>query len=578
MMDWYHIFPDKSFRPISAIPGQDNKIEFGAGMLAQAIRCGLPLENSSGISRRRVGEINIKNGIRISTVFLGLDHSYGKRMDTFTEKPSKECNPLIWECMVFGGCMDQECFRTTGLYRHAKRMHVKVLKRVLHKEFDLHIKDPKILGVVFDVGFALKCETPKIKKMPKTKDTEEPRYDLYEHAAIDKECEAMNAFMNENEKALVNIMYQLNWSDSMYSSYSVARKGEVNTETGLCRLVVNKQVATAEEWRAPAGEEAKEEMKTLQEWRPELMFDILVDDLTPEKKKFKGFYRSSTYQEEEVDTVREFPERAFIYDKKNDTYYRLAGSSKYDGIIILFGQYGFFLSCRDGEGDGVDMAGYNSYIGCAELDDILQGREKELQDAVDIFCWSKEPAAEIIDEAKTAIYDRINDDLDDPFIDPETDLVDEALSFTCGSKEGLTELCVMILQATIPAKFWDTVGDDVTLYIHASCEDEEANLYLDSYEEPELCHFIDKNDSVCTLLEEALTQNEPQGYTWEYNDQARDRRSGYDRTREVVTVEIPRPSSTHLKVAQMYKLTEWCNKYGYDVPEEKSLVFEIHAH
>lgn len=573
-MDWYHIFPDKSFRPISAIPGQDDKIEFGAGMLAQAIRCGLPLENSSGISRRRVGEITLKNGVRISTVFLGLDHSYGKRMDTFTEKPSKECNPLIWECMVFGGVMNQECFRTTGLYRHAKRLHVKVLKVVLHKEFDLHIKDPKILSAVFDIGFALKCETPKIKKMSKR---EEPRYDLYDYDAIDKEREAMNSFMNENERSLNNIMFQLNWGDSMYSSYAVVRKGEVNTETGLCSVLVNQQVISGQEWRAaPEKSEAEDELKTIREWKPELMFDILVDDLTPEKTRSRGFYRSSTYQEEEVETVREFPERAFIYDRKNDEYYRLVGSSKYDGIIILFGRYGFFLSCREEE--GIELAGYNSYLDSEALSDVLHEREKEIQDAVDIFCWSKEPASEIIDEAKTAIYDTVNSSIEDPFIDPEVDLVDEPLSYTCGSEEDLKELCVMILQATLPAKFWEDVGEAVTLHIRASAEDEEAELSTDSYDEPELCHFIDENEQVCTLLEEALTQNEPQGYSWEYNDQARDRKSGYDITRAVVEIVIPRPSSTHLKVAQMYKLTEWCTKYGFDVPQEKSLVYEKHAH
>lgn len=42
----------------------------------------------------RVGEANLPNGIRISTVWLGLDHSFG---GLYGDSP-----PLIFESMVFG--------------------------------------------------------------------------------------------------------------------------------------------------------------------------------------------------------------------------------------------------------------------------------------------------------------------------------------------------------------------------------------------------------------------------------------------------------------------------------------------
>jgi len=42
--------------------------------------------------------------VRVSTVFLGLDHNY-----------DGEGPPVLWETMVFGGVMDQEQVRYTSL-------------------------------------------------------------------------------------------------------------------------------------------------------------------------------------------------------------------------------------------------------------------------------------------------------------------------------------------------------------------------------------------------------------------------------------------------------------------------------
>lgn len=42
------------------------------------------------------------NGVQVSTVFLGLDHSFGRG------------EPVLWETMVFGGPLDQEQQRYTS--------------------------------------------------------------------------------------------------------------------------------------------------------------------------------------------------------------------------------------------------------------------------------------------------------------------------------------------------------------------------------------------------------------------------------------------------------------------------------
>jgi len=57
---------------------------------------------------------------KISTVFLGIDHS-------FAENSS---NPILWETMVFGGKLDQEQDRCGGSREQAEAMHARMVQRV----------------------------------------------------------------------------------------------------------------------------------------------------------------------------------------------------------------------------------------------------------------------------------------------------------------------------------------------------------------------------------------------------------------------------------------------------------------
>lgn len=65
------------------------------------------------ISNRRIGE-DVLHGVRVSTVFLGLDHNWG------------EGPPLIFETMIFGGWHDdyQERYST---YEEAEAGHRRAL-------------------------------------------------------------------------------------------------------------------------------------------------------------------------------------------------------------------------------------------------------------------------------------------------------------------------------------------------------------------------------------------------------------------------------------------------------------------
>ena len=59
--------------------------------------------------KRRVA-LDEKNGVRVSTVFLGLDHSFGGAV------------PLLFETMIFGGEHDEHQERCTT-WEQAEAMH-----------------------------------------------------------------------------------------------------------------------------------------------------------------------------------------------------------------------------------------------------------------------------------------------------------------------------------------------------------------------------------------------------------------------------------------------------------------------
>jgi hypothetical protein len=68
-------------------------------------------------AQRRVAESTIGD-VRISTVFLGLDHNFG------------DGPPELWETMVFGGVLGQEQDRCSGSREQAEAMHAAMVERV----------------------------------------------------------------------------------------------------------------------------------------------------------------------------------------------------------------------------------------------------------------------------------------------------------------------------------------------------------------------------------------------------------------------------------------------------------------
>lgn len=67
----------------------------------------------------RIGDVSA-DGVRVSTAFLGLDHSFGRG------------EPLLFETVVFGGCHDQEMWRYSTR-AEAIAGHAKAVADVLGK-------------------------------------------------------------------------------------------------------------------------------------------------------------------------------------------------------------------------------------------------------------------------------------------------------------------------------------------------------------------------------------------------------------------------------------------------------------
>ncbi len=55
------------------------------------------------VAKNRVVQQNTIGGVKVSTVFLGLDHNFGDSLA-----------PVLWESMIFGGPLDQEQRRYTS--------------------------------------------------------------------------------------------------------------------------------------------------------------------------------------------------------------------------------------------------------------------------------------------------------------------------------------------------------------------------------------------------------------------------------------------------------------------------------
>ena len=98
-----------------------DKIPIKVGMLEWA-------NNFERIENRRVAETTLDDGVRVSTVFLGLDHSW-------TGPP-----PLVFETMIFGGKHDlyQDRYSTWKQAEDGHERAVKIAKGEIETDVEVN--------------------------------------------------------------------------------------------------------------------------------------------------------------------------------------------------------------------------------------------------------------------------------------------------------------------------------------------------------------------------------------------------------------------------------------------------------
>jgi len=149
----------------------------------------------------------------------------------------------------------------------------------------------------------------------------------------------------------------------------------------------------------------------------------------------------------------------------------------------------------------------------------------------------------------------------------EEELAGQPLTWLCGSEENLEARIKELVYTTFPLDLWPLITNSSSDYLEfdicAADEDEPTHLVVENmrydtsgFEALDtLFNNTFSNDTVAkdiaykfyNLLEAAvdaiLALNTPQGHSWEYNDGAYDRKSGYDKSGAKISITVSAPSA-----------------------------------
>lgn len=159
--------------------------------------------------------------------------------------------------------------------------------------------------------------------------------------------------------------------------------------------------------------------------------------------------------------------------------------------------------------------------------------------------------------------DNFKSNQDDPFLDLDS-LEDQPLEFLSGSEEELEEQLTLLFHACIPGHLWEQVGlSDIGIDVRASYAEEPACVDFENMEwnGSEFTRLVNNNSKIVDIdafkdaLDKVVECNEPQGYTWEYNDGSYDRQSGYDQHAARLGINITAPTA-HEHICAKLKLKE----------------------
>ncbi len=157
------------------------------------------------------------------------------------------------------------------------------------------------------------------------------------------------------------------------------------------------------------------------------------------------------------------------------------------------------------------------------------------------------------DHLRDHFHEQISLQMEDPFFDPSGEGCE--LHFEMGSHSELERLM----------KLFILTEPDIEAH-----DDEEVRLYAaadgtDPYLEDSDCYHSERLEG---LAESALSENRPVGWSFEYNDGAYNRRSGYSEQAECLTWkigEILEESSAREKMAARRELRKWLEARGLDL-------------
>jgi hypothetical protein len=212
-------------------------------------------------------------------------------------------------------------------------------------------------------------------------------------------------------------------------------------------------------------------------------------------------------------------------------------SQNYDALQVIFRADGFGIIKEDSWFEFFDHE--------LNLDEVRQECEGDA-DAID-------------DHLSDYFFNEVSETLEDPFFDP--DGADCAVEFDCGSEEELERLMKLFILTEPGIEACD--GEEARLY--AALDDEEP--YLDS----DGCYWTPRLEA---LTDVALAENRPVGWTWEYNDGANNRRSGYSQSPECFTWQIGdvlEEASARERMAARRELRLYLEKRGHTLAEFDAL-------
>jgi hypothetical protein len=184
--------------------------------------------------------------------------------------------------------------------------------------------------------------------------------------------------------------------------------------------------------------------------------------------------------------------------------------------------------------------------------------------------YDQEEVSDLIYENRTVLVEGQEDGLID-----ESDLENEALTYMCGSEEQLERDTTLVFHALFPLAYWEKYIDSECSVVYRSATDDGNEAYFDmepsEWDNELLSTGLEDSphrDTVKSVLTDALTvvvsENQPQGHSWEYNDGPYDRQSGYDKEAHRIEVNVT-PPSAHEQVTAKLELSKRANVFSKEL-------------